>query len=110
MEDLVFSLSDLFSYSPSLGSVADQPLPLSSVFSGFGALILGKFTGDMGGMTLPVNFSALFIGASISGWLLHGIDLPIDRTIQQPMLVSMIGMVLAAAAMMWWMQNERQKV
>ena len=107
MEDLVYNLSNLFSFTPDIGSVVDQQLPLSTVFAGLGALVLGKFTGAIGGLTLPLNYSVLFIGAYLSNMLLHGLDLPIDRAVQQPMLISMIGMLAGAFFMMWWVQSDR---
>lgn len=109
MEELVYRIADLFSSTPDLGSVPEQALPWSSVFSGVGAVILGKFTGSLGSLTLPLNYSALFIGAIMSNWLLKGLDLPIDRAVQQPMLVTMIGMLVGAVAMIFWLQNENAR-
>ncbi|MCB1379036.1 MAG: hypothetical protein KDK89_11800 [Alphaproteobacteria bacterium] len=110
LEDLIYSISTAFTHSTDLGALPAETLPLSSFFSGAGALILGKFTGSLGGLTLPINFSALFIGATLSNWLLTGLDLQIDREIQQPMFVSMLGMVIAAFAMMYWIQNDRARI
>ena len=107
MEELLYNITSLFSMTPDLGPVPETALPWATTFSGFGAVILGKFTGTFGGLTLPLNFSALFIGAIMSNWLLKGLDLPIDRVIQQPMLISMLGMLVGAICMIWWLQDER---
>ena len=110
MEDLIYSISSIFS-SPSASSpMPAELLPLSMLFAAFGALILGRFTGNMGGLTLPINFSALFIGATLANSLLHNVDLQIDRTVQQPLFVSIFGMIFASIAMMLWIQSDRAKV
>ena len=36
---------------------------------------------------MPLNCSALFIGALLSNWLLGGIDLPMDHQLQQPLFI-----------------------
>ena len=110
MENLVYSLSDLFSWNPAIGSVTEQQMPLALVFAVFGAVVLGKFTGSIGNITFLLNFSAMFIGSYFSNSLLHGLDLPIDRAIEQPMLISMIGMLGGAFLMMWWIQSDRRTV
>lgn len=102
---LTLSLSSITSLVDT-GPMPPEAVSISSLFSGVGALILGKFTGSIGGLTMPINYSALFLGAMASNWLLHGIDLPIDKSLQQPMLVTMIGMVFAAFVMMRWLNNE----
>jgi H+/Cl- antiporter ClcA len=110
LEELLYSLSSPLSWLPDPGSLSEETLPLSLLFSSAGALILSKFTGTMGGLTLPLNVSALFIGSMLSNWLLQGLDLRIDQQIHQPLFVSMAGMILAAFAMMWWIQDDRTKV
>lgn len=110
MEDLVYSISSFFSLPSASTPMPAELMPLSMLFAAFGALILGKFTGNIGGLTLPINFSALFIGATLANSLLHNIDLQIDRTVQQPLFVSIIGMVVASFAMMLWIQNDRAKI
>ena len=106
MEDLVYNVSELFSWNPSIGNVMDHQMPLALVFAAFGAVVLGKFTGSIGNITFLLNFSAMFIGSYFSNSLLHGLDLPIGRVIEQPMLISMIGMLGGAFLMMWWIQGD----
>ena len=48
----------------------------------------------------------LFIGAMLANWLLHGIELPIDRAVHQPLLVSLIGMIAWAPVMMFWLHPD----
>jgi hypothetical protein len=102
MEDLLFSifgsLKDYESLSPDL-------LPLMGFFSLIGGLILSKFTGSFGTLTLPINWSACFIGAMMSNWLLQNFKLPVGSAVEAPMMMSMIGMSLASFAMMLWLQG-----
>ncbi|MBC8036762.1 MAG: hypothetical protein H7X89_06060 [Rhizobiales bacterium] len=90
----------------SLGELPPEALLLPYLCSVLGALVLGKFTGNLGHLTLPVNCLALFLGAMASTWLLHGIDLPMDHAVHQPLLVSMLGMMAGAFAMMWWLRRD----
>ena len=106
LEDILYTISNLFPSMPHVGNVPAEALPISTISSGAGALILGKFTGSLGGVTLPLNYSALFIGALVSNWIFGGIDLHLTHVIEQPMLVTMGGMTIAAMMMMWWFQNE----
>jgi hypothetical protein len=109
MEDLLISISSIFSIFGTLKDVDNLPselLPLTILFAGTGALILTKFTGNLGGLTLPVNASALFIGASVSNWLLQNVKLPLESAVEAPLAVSMIGMTLASFAMIWWLQGD----
>ncbi len=106
LEDLLTiglpSLSGLFGGGG--GYVAPDTVSLSSLFSGAGALILGKFTGTVGSLTMPLNYSALFLSALAANWLFRGLDLPIDQHLQQPMLVTLGGMLVGAFSMMYWMR------
>lgn len=103
MEQLLFTifgnLRDYESLSPDL-------LPLMIMFSIAGGLILSKFTGSIGTLTLPINASALFIGAMMSNWLMQNVNLPIESTIEAPLFFSMAGMTLASFCMMWWLQRD----
>jgi hypothetical protein len=100
------SVSELFD----LSFLPPESVSMSSLFSGAGAVILGKFTGGVGSLTLPLNYSAMFIGAVVANWFLGGIDLPVEQQIQQPMLITLGGMLLGAFAMMWWIQSEHSDV
>lgn len=103
MEDLIYSF---FGNPRDYASLSPDLLPLTALFALFGGLILTRFTGSFGNLTLPMNISALFIGAMSSNWLLKNVDLPLSSTVEAPMLVSMIGMTLASMAMLWWLQGD----
>ena len=107
LEDLITmdlpSFADLFNTSV----LPPESVSMSSLFSGAGAVILGKFTGSVGGLTMPLNYSAMFIGAIVANWFLGGIDLPMDQKLQQPMLITLGGMLIGAFAMLWWMQSDQ---
>ena len=87
------------------GLVPPEAVSLSSLFSGGGAVILGKFTGSVGTLTMPINYSALFVGALAANWMFRGVHLPMDQQIQQPLLVTLGGMLIGAFSMMWWQQE-----
>ena len=106
VEDILFQISSFIPSAPGQASLPPESLPLSYICSGLGAIVLGKFTGSIGAITMPLNTAALFIGVILANWLLGGIDLPMDHQLQQPLLVTLIGMMLAAFAMMWWLKNE----
>lgn len=103
MEDLLFTifgnLRDYQSLSPDL-------LPLTGLFALVGGLILTKFTGSIGNLTLPINVSALFIGAMTSNWLMQNFELPLGSAVEAPLAMSMIGMTLSSLAMLWWLQGD----
>ena len=106
LEDVLMSINSLVPGGSSAASLPPEVLPLPYLCSVLGALVLGRFTGNLGNLTMPLNCAALFIGAMVSTWLLRGIDLPMDHSVQQPLLVSMIGMVAGAFAMMWWLRKD----
>lgn len=106
IEDVLMSIATLLPSAPSVGVIPSDQLPLPYLCSGLGAPILGKFTGSLGAITMPLNYSALFIGAMLSNSLLHGIDLPVDHALLQPLLVSMAGMLVGAFCMMWWLRDD----
>lgn len=109
LSEVVYSINAFFTTIPNLGDLPSESVPLSVVFSLAGALILGRFTGNMGTLTFPINFSAVFIGTTMSNWLLGGIKFEAADPIQGPMLVSMAGMVLASLLMMRWLQSDRAR-
>jgi uncharacterized membrane protein YhhN len=106
MEDLFYmifgSLKDYESLSPDM-------LPLTALFALVGGLILSKFTGSIGSLTLPINCSAMFLGAMGSNWLLQNLKLPVEGTIEAPLMISMMGMTAASACMMWWLQGDSMR-
>lgn len=103
MEDLIYSF---FGNPRDYASLSPDLLPLTGLFAVIGGVILTKFTGSFGNLTLPMNISALFIGAMTSNWFLKNVDLPVRSTIEAPLMVSMIGMTLASLLMMWWLQGD----
>ena len=103
MEQLIYSF---FGNPRDYASLSPDLLPLTALFALLGGLILTKFTGSFGNLTLPMNMSALFIGAMSSNWVLKNIDLPVGSAIEAPMLVSMIGMTFASMMMLWWLQGD----
>ena len=107
LKDLLISIISSVPDGSGMGQLASaDALPLTYLCSLLGALVLGRFTGNFGNLTMLLNVSALFIGAAFSNWLFHGIDLPMDHSLHQPLLISMIGMLMAAFAMMWWLQRD----
>ena len=103
MEELIYSF---FGNPRDYASLSPDLLPLTGLFAVIGGVILTKFTGSFGNLTLPMNISALFIGAMTSNWFLKNVDLPVSSTIEAPLMVSMIGMTLASLLMMWWLQGD----
>jgi hypothetical protein len=106
LEEIVTMDLPSFSDFINLNFLPPESVSMSSLFSGAGAMILGKFTGSVGSLTLPLNYSAMFIGAVAANWFLGGIQLPMDQQLQQPLLITLSGMLLGAFAMMWWMQSD----
>src|SRR4051812_41457904 len=107
LEDLLITINSFIPDGSAMGQqLPPDALPLPYVSSLFGALVLGKFTGNFGNLTMLLNASALFLGAMMSTWLFHGIDLPIDHSLHQPLLVTMIGMLVGAFGMMWWLKGD----
>jgi hypothetical protein len=109
LEDVLVDIVSLMPAAPQVAGVPAETLPLSYICSGLGAVILGKFTGTIGSITLPLNYSALFIGAILANWALGGVDLPIDHRLHEPLFFSIVGMLVGAFAMMWWLQGEHAR-
>ena len=103
MEDLIYSF---FGNPRDFASLSPDLLPLTALFAVLGGVILTKFTGSFGNLTLPMNCSALFLGAMGSNSILKNFKLPVEATIEAPMLASMVGMTLASFCMMWWLQRD----
>jgi hypothetical protein len=93
---------------PSLHGWALPPeaLSISAVFSGAGAVVLSKFTSNVGFITMPINYCALFFGALASNYLLSGVHLPIDPDFQAPMVLAVGGMMVTALSLMMFMKEE----
>ena len=103
MEQLIYSF---FGNPRDYASLSPDLLPLTALFAILGGVILTRFTGSFGNLTLPMNMSALFIGAMSSNWILKSFKFPVSSTIEAPMLVSMIGMTIASLVMLWWLQGD----
>lgn len=87
-------------------SLSPDLMPLTAMFALIGGVILTRFTGSFGNLTLPMNISALFIGAMSSNWVLKNVRLPVESTIEAPLMVSMLGMTIASLMMIWWIQGD----
>lgn len=81
--------------------ISNEAILMSSLFSAAGALILGRFTGKIGHLTMPLNFSALFIGAILANWVFSGIDIPTILNPQEILLATILGMIAGSFAMLW---------
>lgn len=106
LEDLLMtglpSASSLF--DGGTGHVRPEAMSLSILFSGAGAVILEKFTGSVGALTMPMNYAALFVGALMANWAFSGLHLPMDQQLQQPMLITLGGMLIGSFSMLWWLR------
>jgi hypothetical protein len=107
LQNLTGSLSFL-SWLPSLPemNVSDGAVSISAAISGAGTVVLGKFTSNIGYLTMPINYCALFIGAVMANWLLSGIHLPVDPDFQAPMIFAVAGMMITALSMMMFVKEE----
>jgi hypothetical protein len=88
---------------PGFGHFADLPpstFSISAIFSGAGAVILGKFTSNVGALTLPLNYAGLLVGALIANWWFGGIQLPLAGDFQAPIIFALAGMGIAGVGMM----------
>ena len=110
LEDTLYWLDGFFSFIPNAGHMPDHVLPLALLFSFLGALILGRFTGNLGSLTFPLNFSALFLGAMASNWILRGIQIQVESQVHRPLMGSLVGMLVATIIMLRWMQGDQRKI
>lgn len=83
-----------------------EALLTSLIFSAGGALLLSRFTGAIGQLTLPMNFSALFIGTALANILLDGIDVPAIQYEQEVLLFTLLGLITGSFAMLWCIRPE----
>jgi hypothetical protein len=83
-----------------------EALLTSLLFSAAGALLLSRFTGAIGQLTLPMNFSALFIGTGLANILLDGIDVPAIQYEQEVLLFTLVGLITGSFAMLWCIRPE----
>jgi hypothetical protein len=83
-----------------------EALMMSLLLSAAGALLLAKFTGTIGHLTLPLNFSALFIGAGLANIIFAGVDIPAIQYEQEILVFTLLGMVTGSFAMLWVVRPE----
>jgi hypothetical protein len=86
-------------------SLPAEAFSISAIFSGAGAVILGKFTSNLGALTLPFNYVGLLIGALLANWALAGIHLPLAGDFQAPIIFALAGMTVAGVAMIALMRR-----
>ncbi len=106
LEEVLMSIASLAPKMPAIDALPADALPIPYLCSILGALILSKFTGRLGNLTVLLNCAALFIGAMLSTSLLSGIDLPVEHGLLQPLFVSLVGMLAGAFTMMFWLQRD----
>ena len=106
LEEVLMSITSLAPNMPAIDALPAGALPIPYLCSILGALILSKFTGRLGNLTVPLNCAALFIGAMLSTSLLSGIDLPVEHGLLQPLFVSLVGMLGGAFLMMFWLHPD----
>jgi hypothetical protein len=117
MEELVtaiangFGVLDHLPYMPDTAEIlalSPEKVSIAAIFSGAGSVILGKFTGSVGYLTLPMNYCALFFGAVMGNWALSGVRIPmLDATFQTPMLFAVAGMIVTALAVLMFTKTEQ---
>jgi hypothetical protein len=88
-----FSIFDGFGLPSTTFSIA-------VIFSGAGLAILNRFTGNVGYMTLPINYFALLFGALTANWYCRDMRTPFEPTLQAPIIFAIAGMTVSALVMM----------
>jgi hypothetical protein len=83
-----------------------EALFMSLLFSAAGAILLAKFTGTIGHLTIPLNFSALFVGAGLANILLAGVDIPAIQYEQEVLVFTLVGMIVGSFTMLWVIRPE----
>jgi hypothetical protein len=107
LSNLLYStLSDTIEHLVRL-DMSNEALMMSLLFSAAGSILLAKFTGAIGHLTIPLNFSALFIGAGFTNIILDGIDIPTIQYQQEVLLFTILGMITGSFAMLWCVRPER---
>jgi hypothetical protein len=81
--------------------ISPQALITCIVFSTFGAVILGMFTGNFGNVTYPLNFSVLFIGSFLTNCVFNGFHIEALRYPHQVLIFTVAGMVSASFGLLW---------
>ena len=86
--------------------MSNDALMMSVLFSAAGAVLLAKFTGTIGHLTIPLNFSALFIGSGVANILLAGVDIPTIQYQQEILLYTIVGLICGSFIMLWCVRPE----
>ena len=88
-------------------NMSGEALMMSVLFSAAGAVVLSKFTGSLGHLTIPLNFSALFVGTVITNTLLDGIDIPTIQYQQEIVLFTVLGLICGSFGLLWCVRPAR---
>ncbi|MFT3988400.1 hypothetical protein [Aestuariivirga sp.] len=108
LEDILSSLNSLIPTVAPVSKLPAESLPIPYICAILGGLILSRFTGSLGNVTLPFNISAMFIGSMLSNWLLQGVQLPLDPGLQRPLFVTLLGMTVVSVIVMLFVQKENR--
>jgi hypothetical protein len=83
-------------------------LVIAAICAGLGTLILSRHTYQLGFVTYPLNFCALFAGAVAANLLMQDVRLPVDSMMERLLIISIGGMVIASLVIMLLMPKDRQ--
>ena len=109
MMDEIFK-RDWFGWLPDLSPWAylpSQTVAISAVFAGAGTAILGKYTADLGHLSVPIKYGTLFIAALLANWLMSDLRLPLDADLQAPIIYAFAGITVASLGLMILLRRER---
>mgnify|MGYP000969141104 CR=1 FL=1 len=80
-------------------------VPVAAICALLGAAVLWPFTRQMGLWTLPVSFAVLFVGAYAANLLTNRFELPFNRFVERPLLMSVFGMMVIAIPLLFVLQR-----
>ncbi len=106
---LNMSISDVINYFTYI-TISNEAALFSLFFSLVGSAILAKFTGTIGNLTIPLNFSALFVGAFLANWFLKGYDVPTILYQQELLLFTIVGMTISSFVVLWFASPANTRV
>jgi hypothetical protein len=72
-----------------------------------GAIFLSRYTRPLGVLTYPLNCLALLGGAMAANWLMKGVQVPLQMSLEGPLLISLGGMAVAALIMLFALPRSR---
>jgi hypothetical protein len=102
-------LQSLLPNTGDFGKMPEEAAPISYALCGVATLFLCKYTGGIGYLSIPLNFIALFFGMLTSNWLLHGVDMHIDKLIVQPVIIHVLGMTMAGLVVMYFFSRNAMR-